>query len=441
MKTDLFSGTPAASSTNNHASILSPQPLLTSTTSQIIATGNLTNAPLLLTSSSCRARLISSTTAAAAATARNNLNSNKSENEEVEKVEDDMPWIQEKSLALLDWMQHKFRHTNNEPPAAEFPPRNSCSCLPSLDDLQYYPKSHYYSKTSSKTQREGPQFRKSFTCFETAKQTAAEEEQASAAAVFSELFHGFLAIGTLDAETVTNEPKTPTFATFVENNMVKKETEAREKVLEPEGKETGCENNENGAVVCPLQDYLSGTVIELAETATVKKEKEHRTSLGELFQRSKAVEEVTGGKINKTEKVKEKETEKTAVCLMKKILKGRAHYSSSKHSTADKKPHKILQMFHRKVHPEGVAIEPKSQNHMKHVTHGNFVEEYKYRNQNHLVSENAKLFPMVDICKKGANCTMTHLPSGCCRSDSDGNRECWIKSDSESGAGTVEGKR
>lgn len=102
-----------------------------------------------------------------------------------------------------------------------------------------------------------------------------------------------------------------------------------EKVLEPEGKENGCENNENESIVCPLQDYLFSSVIELAETVTVKKEKEHRTSLGELFQKTKVVE-VTEGKINKTEK--------SAVCLMKKILKGRTYNSSSKHSTSDKKP-------------------------------------------------------------------------------------------------------
>ncbi|KAL8258431.1 hypothetical protein R6Q59_030472 [Mikania micrantha] len=323
-------------------------------------------------------------------------------------------------MKLLDWMQHKFRHTNNEP-STEFASRNSCSCLPGqplLDDIQYYPKSHYYAKASSKTQREG-QFRKSFTCIETAKHTAAAAEEEESAAVFSELFHGFLAIGTLAAETVTNEPKTPTFATFVENNM-EKETEAREnelklindeleKVLEPEGKENGSEYNENESGVCPLQDYLFGSVIELPDTIAVKKEKEHRTSLGELFQRTKIVEDITGGKINKTEKLKEKETEKSAVCLMKKILKGRSHYSSSKHSTTDKKPRKILQMFHRKVHPEGLAVEPKSENHLKHVTQSNFVDEHKNRNQ--MLSEDIELFPMVN--------------------DSDGNRECWIKSDAD----------
>ncbi|KAJ0717772.1 putative protein LAZY1 [Helianthus annuus] len=206
-------------------------------------------------------------------------------------------------------------------------------------------------------------------------------------------------------------------------NELKLINDELEKVLEPEGKE-------NAAVVCPLQDYLFGSVIELSETVTVKKEKEHRTSLGELFQRTKTVEEVTtGGKVNKTEKIKEKETEKSAVCLMKKILKGRTHYSSSKHSSADKRPRKILQMFHRKVHPEGVAVEPKSENHLKHATEGHFVQEHKNKNQ--MLFEDDKLFPMVDASKKGANCTISHMPSDCCMTDSDGNRECWINSDAD----------
>ena len=187
------------------------------------------------------------------------------------------------------------------------------------------------------------------------KQT--EEESA---ADFSGLFHGFLAIGTLATETVTNEPETPAFATSVENIM-EKETEATEnelklinneleKLLESEGKEDRTatitladkpseetENNENGQSVCPLQDYLFSSVVGLPETTTTKKE--HRTSLGELF-KTKMVDE-TGAKGNKVQKQKEKETEKSAVQLMKNILKGKSLYSSSKRSTADKKPRKV----------------------------------------------------------------------------------------------------
>jgi len=45
----------------------------------------------------------------------------------------------------------------------------------------------------------------------------------------------------------------------------------------------GAEPNGNGAAICPLQGYLFGTAIELFETTATAK-KEHRTSLGELFQ-------------------------------------------------------------------------------------------------------------------------------------------------------------
>ncbi|XP_024990220.1 protein LAZY 1-like [Cynara cardunculus var. scolymus] len=381
-------------------------------------------------------------------------------------------------MKLPDWMQHKFRQTNNEH-LTEFAPRNSCACLmgkPSLDDLQYYPKSHYHAKAPSNTHIDN-QFRKSFACMETARADDERMEEESGAAV-SELFHGFLAIGTLATETITTEPATPTFATAVENIMGK-ETEATEnelklindeleKVLGPEGKEdrsndssgrNSCvnvgrsspggtitlggrplENNENGAAVCPLQGYLFGSVIGLPETATAKKE--HRTSLGELFQRTKMVEEVTGPKSNIGEKQKQKETDKSAVHLMKKILKGRKLYSSSWRSTAssggtldsasaDKKPRKILQMFHRKVHPEGLVVAPKSENHSKHVTVGNFTNaEYKYRNQ--MLSEDITVFPLVDASKRSANCTKSNIPhSAYCMSESDGSRECWIKSDAD----------
>ncbi|KAI3733317.1 hypothetical protein L6452_12759 [Arctium lappa] len=396
-------------------------------------------------------------------------------------------------MKLPDWMQHKFRHTNNEH-LTEFAPRKSCACLtgkPSLDGLQYYPKSHYYAKAPSNTHIDN-QFRKSFACIETARADDEQMEEESGAAL-SELFHGFLTIGTLAMETITTEPATPTFATSVENIMGK-ETEATEnelklindeleKELGPEGKEDhssgrnsfvsversshgstitlggkpseGAGNNENGAAVCPLQGYLFGSVIGLPETTTAKKE--HRTSLGELFQRTKMVEEVTGPKSNRGEKQKERETDKSAVHLMKKILKGRKLYSSSRRSSAasggnsdsasaDKKPHKILQMFHRKVHPEGLVVAPKSKNHSKHVTVGNFTNE-EYKNRNQLLSEDITVFPLADASKRSAHCTKSNIPhSAYCISESDGSRECWIKSDADfivrktirPGAGTVE---
>ncbi|KAB2041744.1 hypothetical protein ES319_D02G168200v1 [Gossypium barbadense] len=109
----------------------------------------------------------------------------------------------------------------------------------------------------------------------------------------------------------------------------------------------GSDTNGNGTTVCPLQ-----------ETTTVAK-KEHRTSLGELFQRTKITEENVGGKYDKEEKRTEKEGDKSAVHIMKKMLKKKM-LNASRSSTAategnidsasaETKLHKILHMFHRKV--------------------------------------------------------------------------------------------
>ncbi|THG11936.1 hypothetical protein TEA_028333 [Camellia sinensis var. sinensis] len=110
--------------------------------------------------------------------------------------------------------------------------------------------------------------------------------------------------------------------------------------------------------MCPLQGYLLGSAIELPET-----KKEHRTSLGELFQRTKMTEENSVAKCESGEKKADKETNKSAIRLMKKILKKRMVHDSSRTSTTvtggnvisasmETKLHKILHMFHKKVYPE-----------------------------------------------------------------------------------------
>lgn len=87
-------------------------------------------------------------------------------------------------------------------------------------------------------------------------------------------------------------------------------------------------------------------------------------------------------------------------------------------------------MFNRKVHPEGLPLASKNENHSKYVTEGNFTEGYNNRNQ--MQSDDIILVPMADTSKKGANCTKSYILSYACGlSDSDLNKECWIKSDSE----------
>ncbi|XP_024994957.1 protein LAZY 1-like [Cynara cardunculus var. scolymus] len=363
-------------------------------------------------------------------------------------------------MKLLDWMNRKFR---NGEPLKEFSTGNPCTCLmgqPSLDDFEYYPKSNYYAKPSSKARETN--HRKSFACLEAVRGDDESMEDASAA--LSVLFHGFLAIGTLGTDPVTSDPATPTFSTSVEYIM-EKETEATEnelqfindeleKVLGGEGREDDSSgrnshvsigrsshgstitlsgkpleaaDNENGAVACPLQGYLFGSAIELTETTTGKKE--HRTSLGELFQKTKLAEENTGPKCNRVEKQKEKETDKSAVHLMKKILKGRKASGGTIDTASADKKHKILQMFQRKVHPERT----KSQNQSKYAANGTYVNEDGYKKRNQMLSgEDITTFSESEISKKSANNTRSNMPQATCgASDSNGNRECWIKSDAE----------
>lgn len=241
---------------------------------------------------------------------------------------------------------------------------NACNCLigqPSLDDQQSYTKPNYGTRTFRQAQKE--HLRKSFAGLEAARVEEEEEyyeEEASSA--ISELFNGFLAIGTLGSEPVNTDPSTPTFAISVEN-ITEKETEVTENELKLINDELekvlaeDCCNDSSGRnsyvsagrsshgstitlsgkpvegrdsnAVCPLQGYLFGSAIELSETTPVAK-KEHRTSLGELFQKTKLAEENSGFKFEREEKRPEKEADKSAMNLMKKILKKKMLHASSR---------------------------------------------------------------------------------------------------------------
>ena len=278
-------------------------------------------------------------------------------------------------------------------PTFVFVSGHSCNCLsgqPALDDEHNYPKANFGAKHVKQTQKDH-NLRKSFAGLEAARVEDDDYEEESSAAMY-ELFHGFLAIGTLGSEQVVADPSaTPTFAVSVENITEKEEevtenelkliNEELEKVLGAETKDDGCnyssgrnshvstgrsshgsiitlsgkptegpESNGNGTAICPLQGYLFGSAIELSETTTVAK-KEHRTSLGELFQRSKLSEENFGAKGEKDDKRTEREADKSALHLMKKMLKKRTLHTSSRSSTssggpvdsasAEKKLHKV----------------------------------------------------------------------------------------------------
>lgn len=282
---------------------------------------------------------------------------------------------------------------------------HSCNCLSgqsALDDAQSYQRPNHGTKHFRQAQRD-QNLRKSFAGLESAKVNADDdhdqyEEDSSAsaaAAAISDLFHGFLAIGTLGSE---HPSSTPTFSISVEN-ITEKEDEVTEnelKLINDElekvllGAETnkdinddsssgrnshvstgrsshgsiitlsGKEGTESSSAVCPLQGYLFGSAIEMSETTTNNPKKEHRTSLGELFQRSKLAEENNSGGNSKSERDDKREADhRSAMNLMKKKLKKRMLLASSRNSTsppvdsasAETKLHKVKLKYINEQNP------------------------------------------------------------------------------------------
>ncbi|KAA8548250.1 hypothetical protein F0562_004489 [Nyssa sinensis] len=261
---------------------------------------------------------------------------------------------------------------------------------PSLNDQQYYLKPSYGAARSRQPQ---DVCQRASSEVKTKREDEVFEEELSI--MTSELFNGFLTIGTLGLEPIITEPSTPTFPMPFEN-ITEKETEVTEnelklindeleKFLEAEAKEVcnessarsshvstitlggkqteGMDPQEYGdIVVCPLQGYLFGSSIELPETS-IQVEKEI-TPVGQLFKRNKVACKYSKEKSEKGDK-KIKGT--YSMHFMKKMLKklsssSRSSAASADDKTADsvstkKKLPKVFKMFHKKIHPERSADE------------------------------------------------------------------------------------
>ncbi|GAB4828597.1 hypothetical protein Ancab_018257 [Ancistrocladus abbreviatus] len=349
---------------------------------------------------------------------------------------------------------------------------NPCNSLSGqqLSDNQLHQKQNQSSGTMRQLQR-GSHVQKPFASLEAARLEDLEEESSYE---FSELFHGFLAIGTLGAGMVISEPETPTFAISIEK-IAERETEVTEnelklindeleKVLGAEAKDDSWtdssgrnshvsngrsshastitlisktveipEANINGNEFCPLQGYLFGSAVELPEKAIVMKE--HGMSLGQLFQRQKA-EEDSGIKVEREEKRTYKEGDKTAMNIMKKILKRKFVNASSRSSSTNGEPEaasaetrlrKMLHKFHKKVHPESSTSVQKLDKPRK-IGIKNIISYHSGHNNGGQVmpDEDITMLPHGAIRK---SCMQPQYLVG--RSDSNGNRECWIKTDAD----------
>nr|GEX95075.1 hypothetical protein [Tanacetum cinerariifolium] len=114
--------------------------------------------------------------------------------------------------------------------------------------------------------------------------------------------------------------------------------------------------------------------------------------------------------------------------IMRKILKGRKGSGGMiDNASADKKLNKILHMFRRNVHPESAT---KSQNRSRHVMNSSSVNDDGYKRRDQMLSGEG--FTQRDTSKMSAINTRTTIPQATCgASDSNWNREFWIKSDAD----------
>ncbi|KAL5717481.1 hypothetical protein ACHQM5_010473 [Ranunculus cassubicifolius] len=353
-------------------------------------------------------------------------------------------------MKLLGWMHRKLKQNTTGDTLKEFGIGNSCNCLtgqPSLDEQQYYQK-YFYGPRPSKSQKEN--FLGKSVNGRSEGEDYYEEDYSDDAE--SGYLNGLLTIGTFGSDSGFLEPGTPTFPVTIEN-VTEKETsvteddlklfnEELEKVLSADVKDdkwndssertshvstitlSGTDGIGNGSGVCPLQGYLFG----MPEPTTAAK-KENRTSLGELFQKTKMEEEF--GDQRKGEKESDKSLKKT---LKKKLLGS----SAADSVLAETKLNKIMQMFHRKVHPEGFGPTKKSSKPNKNdnkdkdnIPH----DEGGYTNADRILpDEDTTTYHKISVSKERirrfkSHCSPPHYAIE--RSDSNGNREYWIKTDAD----------
>ncbi|CAK8541058.1 unnamed protein product [Lathyrus sativus] len=351
-------------------------------------------------------------------------------------------------MKLFQWVHRKLQQKNIDP-FKDFTLGNPCAHLTvqlTVDSQYSKTKSSYSSINHSCFLK--PHYQESQT-------TWCREEEISSAAI-SELFEGFLTIGTLGAEAITNEPAAPIFATPLENIPTEDadvtETELNlisyelEKFLEAEEecfyessrknslsnitlsrKQTDgsdAEDYENKAV-CPLQGYLLGSSLEIPEKVEVR---EKSASLAELFQRTKTAKEdcvETGVKEKQV-----KQAHKSSMHIMKKMWK--KIYSSSKScstagniadsTTTNAKLCKVPRKFHRKVYPKDTT-------NAKSVTKSHKADKGDTRNP-----DPGRRFHSDSKSKKSSkHCDSIWNPSqdGLSCGGLTGNNEHWIKTDAE----------
>ncbi|XP_048128237.1 protein LAZY 1-like [Rhodamnia argentea] len=374
-------------------------------------------------------------------------------------------------MKLLGWMHQKLRQNSIET-FRDFAIGNCCACLSAQQphdekDLFAIPNfSSRYAPKSSESPAE--EYGNSLSCFTSRFEENLESETSTE---ISELFHGFLAIGTLGSEAAPSEPATPTFAVTLDN-MTKEAVEVTEddlklinneleKFLEAESQEEwhkGSSRNSyvstitldspqmeavedegpGDTVIFPLQGYLFGSSVESPETKIEMKKQ--KASLLQLFQETRK----TGGNCSKNSEMgatQVEPTHKSSKHIMKKFLKKLCtssrppSLSTGGDATASSLPkktfHKVLQMFRRKIHPEN-------------ATNIEEMDKYKaYKSKKAFNNNNSSHKDLIDqdkFNKSSAQGLMSTerekasvklQPPEIARATSDDCREHWIKTDAD----------
>ncbi|ESW33661.1 hypothetical protein PHAVU_001G088600 [Phaseolus vulgaris] len=374
-------------------------------------------------------------------------------------------------MKLFQWVHRKLRQNNIEP-FKDSALGNPCTCLtvqPTLDNQYSQTKPCFITQPRfSKSDNQENQI--SYSGLVDSREDKSQEETP---AISSQLFQGFLTIGTLGAETVTDEPGTPTFAMPSKNitmrseevteNEIKLISYELEKFLEAEREESFHDSSGRNSyvstitlggkeidgpkaeeyinkAVCPLQGYLLGSSFELPETKQLRKE---RASLAELLDRTKATsQDCTETGIRSETQVK-KTLKSAARHIMRKILKKVCSSSKSCNTSkndadsasTNKNLHKVLCLFHRKVYPES-PINGKDgikshKDEIQNVSHEFF---HEYDNGKPTNPDKGKRFhPDTRSREWSQHCMTNWNPPqlGQICSSSTGNNEHWIRTDAE----------
>ncbi|XP_068651505.1 protein LAZY 1-like [Aristolochia californica] len=342
-------------------------------------------------------------------------------------------------MKLLGWMHRKFRQNSSTDPLKDF----AIDRTPLEDQQQFAPKLSNFSKSGSRAR----QFRKSFTSL--VGDIDGYDPEAE-----DDLFRGLLAIGTLGSDpTINDSPaadKQETHDVWIGDELPQETENPSEAVPDGAAKQTESaapegHGNGNWSAVCPLQRYLLGSPVEISATTAGKKEQ--RTSLGELFMKEEGRTE---------EKIKDSGNsgggDRSGVHRMKKMLKRRTNHGSSRHggdaataavsdaASGETKLRKfqILHIFHRKVHPENSASMGENDNTSKYNKMKKDIH-CKGSDDDHndrLLQDEQDIIirPMQRPIKKENiwHCNYnSNLPFTLGDTESNGNREYWIKTDAD----------